>query len=476
MDDDRRRLEDLNPEPDGGAGWAASEAGRRVYDRVAGRLDPSASLEPHRSRVKPWLIAAPGVAVLLAIGLPLLFLRGGEPGGTTAGPAATTATTTAPPTTTTALPGLTEWVFQGPVLDKQGVGPQLCMAVEESLPPQCRGMAVIGLDWADIPWAETAGDTTWAEARLVGTFDGESFTLTRAPAEPEPVEWVEEDPFATPCPEPDGGWVVSDPALATQDAFEAARRYAEAQPDYAALWIDYLVEPSEEVDLGPATFVLNVRFTGNLGEHEAALREIYGGPQCVTLAAAQVTEAELRSIQQRVHLGLDTPEAVAAGIYAAHGQGTGVDTLRGVVVATVFVVIDDAAAQAWLDAKWGPGLVEVHGMLQRLEETTFPLHLHVSNQSRDIDPVSIQITLDGEVVVDQQFELGDMHNWILFELEVVPGEHELRATAPLAGAEMVETFVVEGECWAVVDFWAASNEVEGPRFAWSQGHPIAPSE
>jgi len=363
MDDDRRRLESLNPEPDRGAGWAASEAGRRAYERAASRLDPSASLEPHRSRVSPWAVAVPAVAVLLAIGLPLLFLRGGEPGGTTAGPAATVATTTTAVPTTTIVPGPTEWVFQGPVLDKEGVGPQLCMAVEESLPPQCQGMPVIGLDWADIPWAESAGDTTWAEARLVGTFDGETFTLSRPPAQPEPVSGPDEDPFATPCPEPDGGWVVTNAALATEQAFEAARVYAEAQADYAALWIDYLVEPSEEVDLGPATFVLNVRFTGNLAGHEAALREIYGGPLCVT-TGARVTEAALRSIQEQVNLGLDTPEAVAAGIYAGHGQGTGVDTLRGVVVATVFVVIDDARAQAWLDARWGPGLVEVHGMLQ----------------------------------------------------------------------------------------------------------------
>jgi hypothetical protein len=381
-------------------------------------------------------------------------------------------TTVPPATTTTALPDLTEWVFQGPVLDKEGVGPQLCMAVQESLPPQCQGLPVIGLDWADLPWAESAGDTTWAEARLVGTFDGETFTLTRPPAEPEAVIAPEDDPFATPCPEPDGGWVVTDPALATEEAFEAARRYAEAQADYAALWIDYLVEPSEEAGVDPATFVLNVRFTGNLAGHEAALREIYGGPLCVT-TGGQVTEAELRSIQEQVHLALDTPEAVAAGIHAGHGQVTGVDTLRGVVAATVFVVIDDAAAQAWLDAKWGPGLVEVYGMLRRLEETTFPLHLYVSNQTRDIDPVAVQITLDGEVVVDQEFELGDMHNWILFELEITPGEHEIVAAAPEAGVELRETFAADGERWAVIDFWAASDEAEGPRFTWRiEAEPI----
>ena len=187
-----------------------------------------------------------------------------------------------------------------------------------------------------------------------------------------------------------------------------------------------------------------------------------------------MTEAELLSIQEQVHLALSTPEAVAAGIYAGPGgQSTWVDTIRQVVGATVFAVIDDARAQAWLDAKWGPGLVEVSGMLQRLEEEAFALHLYVSNQSGDIDPVAVQITLDGEMVVDQEFEYLDMHNWILFELQVAPGEHEIRAIAPEAGAEMVETFEVDGERWAVVDFWAASDEPEGPRFTWTiQDEPI----
>jgi hypothetical protein len=361
MDDDRRNLGALNPEPDGGAGWPGTEAGRRTRSRVEARLD-AATLEPAAappSRLRlAVMIGAPALAVLLGVGLPVLLLRSGEPDR----PVIVTKTTALPITSTTAVPALTEWVFQGPVLDKQGVGPQLCMAVAESLPPQCQGMPVIGLDWADIPWAESVGDTTWAEARLVGTFDGETFTLTRQPAEPESVSYPDEDPFATPCPEPNGGWVVTDPALATQEAFEEARRYAEAQADYAALWIDSLVEPSAEFSVNPPTFVLNVRFTGDPAGHEAALRAIYGGPLCVT-TGAPATEAELRSIQEQVHLALDTPEAVAAGIYAGHGQTTGVDTVRGVVVATVFVVIDDAAAQAWVDAKWGPGLVEVHGML-----------------------------------------------------------------------------------------------------------------
>jgi len=358
MDDDRRRLESLNPEPEGGAGWAASEAGRRAYERAASRLDQSASLEPHRSRVNPWAVALPAVAVLLAIGLPVLLLRGGAPFRPVLTVATTAPTTTTEAPTTTVVPALTEWVFQGPVLDKEGVGPQLCSYLLESLPPQCQGVPVQGLDWADIPWAETAGDTTWADARLVGYFDGETFTLSRPPAESEPVIPPDEDPFATPCSEPDGGWVVTDPALATEEAFGAAQRYAEGQADYSSLWIDYLMDPPDETDLGPAAFVLNVRFTGDLAGHEAALREIYGGPLCVTQGTR--TQAELEAILAGVGVALDSAEARAAGIFGPV-SAYAIDTMREVVVATVFLVTE--GGQAWADERWGPGLVDISGML-----------------------------------------------------------------------------------------------------------------
>lgn len=91
-----------------------------------------------------------------------------------------------------------------------------------------------------------------------------------------------------------------------------------------------------------------------------------------------------------------------------------------------------------------------------------------------IDPPAVKITVDGQVVVDEEVETLDAHNWILFELELAPGEHEVPAIAPDAGAELVETFVVEGEQWAVIEFWAGPKESEAPRFTWFiQGEPIA---
>jgi hypothetical protein len=365
----RDGIESLNPEPGRGEDWADGEAGRRTRERVEARLDGAeAGLQalPGARRSSGWLIALPAVAVLLAVGLPLLLLRGGGPGDVMASTTSTepaSSTSTTPPATTTALPRVAAvYEFNGMVLDKQGVGPHLCLVVEESLPPQCEGTPLSGLDWADVPWAETAGDTTWAEARVVGTFDGETFTLTQAPEplEAGPVPGEGDDPFASPCPEPEGGLVVTDPALATEGDFENARAYAEAQPDYAGLWVDQLGRPGEG-DFDPASFVLNVRFTGGLEAHEADLQAVYGGPLCVSGAARSQAELEAALAQLPVLLG--SPEAEAAGIYGA--AGFGIDTMRGLVYVEAFAVTGDG--QAWLDDRFGPGVVEVHGALTALE-------------------------------------------------------------------------------------------------------------
>jgi hypothetical protein len=372
MKEDRRRLESLNPEPDGGRGFADTDAGRRTRARVEARLDATTlGLEaaPVARKHTAWLIAAPALVVALAVGLPLVFLRGSGTAGTSGAPAATTTpgtagTTVAPPVTTSTLPvSAIVYQYSGMVLDKAGVGPQLCMAVAFSLPPQCGGMPVAGLDWAAIPWAETVGDTTWAEARLVGTFDGEQFTLTRAPERAADQPAPEPDPFASPCLEPSGGWVVTDPGHATQEAFDAAQSYAAAQPEYAGLWIDQLGAPAVEGGFDAASFVLNVTFTGDPAGHEAALREIYGGPLCV--GGAERSAAELDSVVAGLPVVLASAEAEAAGIYARMGGTYATDVMHNVVVATVFAVTGDG--QEWVDARYGPGVVELSSMLTPVE-------------------------------------------------------------------------------------------------------------
>ena len=73
-------------------------------------------------------------------------------------------------------------------------------------------------------------------------------------------------------------------------------------------------DPAGEGGFDPAAFVLNVTFTGDPAEHEAALREIYGGPLCVS--GAERSAAELEAIVAGLGVVLGSAEAEAAGIYA----------------------------------------------------------------------------------------------------------------------------------------------------------------
>ena len=78
------------------------------------------------------------------------------------------------------------------VLDR-GTGPEVCGTVATSLPPQCGGPRLIGLDWADVPWADEAQGVTWADMYIeFRIIDGE-FALVSGPTErrsvaaPEPA-------------------------------------------------------------------------------------------------------------------------------------------------------------------------------------------------------------------------------------------------------------------------------------------------
>jgi len=101
------------------------------------------------------------------------------------------------------------------------------------------------------------------------------------------------------------------------------------------------------------------------------------------------------------------------------------------------------------------------------------LHLWVSNQSFDIDPVLIEIYIDDRRVVCQVFYVEGQHNWILFDLVLEPGNHTLRAIANSEDAELTETFDHTIEQWAVVDFWFYAEHGEPQHLTFSiQDEPI----
>ena len=274
---------------------------------------------------------------------------GDEPAGTAADP--------------TAEPG-DRYTTTATVIEAPGQGPRLCWMVMGSRPPQCGsgGIEVVGWDWTGLDGSETAGIVRWGEYVVVGTYDGERFTITESPKpyvapESTPESTREPPPATTPCPPPPDGWGVVDAATATEEAQNAAIAYAEAQPDYAAVWVDTSINPAHAMKeseinadtlwmfFDPTKLVLNVRFTGDLARHERALRAIWGGALCVSMG--ERTAAEVETI--RAALQDELGPRVATAIL-----GAGRILLQ--------VVVDDGLQQR-LDDRYGPGLVEVYALL-----------------------------------------------------------------------------------------------------------------
>lgn len=87
--------------------------------------------------------------------------------------------------------------------------------------------------------------------------------------------------------------------------------------------------------------------------------------------------------------------------------------------------------------------------------------LYVSNQSFALSPVDIMIEIDGKVVVRENFDVGNQHIWKSFTLSLTKGKHRLKASSTKGEAELLEEFEVNGEHWAVVDFWYKPEIVNG---------------
>jgi hypothetical protein len=231
------------------------------------------------------------------------------------------------------------------VLESPEHGPQLCLGgVEDSLPPQCGGPDVLGWSWEDVPWRDTAAGTTWADVHVVGTYDGTTFTLTETPTEAVALGSPGPAPdFTAPCPEPDGGWAVRDPARISAADEQAMWEHANAQPDIAASWID-------QQSVAGQTIVV-VAFTGDVERHRADLESRWGGLLCVTQMAHP--RAELRDVQHRATADDDL------GVL-----GSWVDEMRNRVV--LFVTVADERVLQLVHDRYGE-LVEVEGALQPVE-------------------------------------------------------------------------------------------------------------
>lgn len=233
------------------------------------------------------------------------------------------------------------------VLSSESHGPQLCYAVRSSLPPQCGGPDVRAWDWSAADHEERAG-VRWGTYDLVGTWDGESLTLTQPAAEPTESRIGSEPDFTSQCPDPKAI------GPATDADFNRATAVARKLGGVADIWIDQNLaaeELPEETSNDPNRFILNVSTRGDLTQAETALRQVWPGRLCVS--KAKFSDRELKEIRKQVRREFKTNTMTMLALDHGFGQ----------VNVTVWRDID-SKLQTLLDERFGPGVVVVTSLLQ----------------------------------------------------------------------------------------------------------------
>lgn len=97
-------------------------------------------------------------------------------------------------------------------------------------------------------------------------------------------------------------------------------------------------------------------------------------------------------------------------------------------------------------------------------KTAAPLRLNVSNQSFDMDPVDIDVYVDGVKLVSGDFLVEGQHTRVRFDFDVEANEpHTIRTVTKKGSVEesAVVDVPVAGK-WVVVSFWYDASEVGGP--------------
>ena len=301
----------------------------------------------------------PYVAVLAAF---LLAACGSESSG---GDPKTGKAPAARPTEVPAAEGEVTTRYPVMVID-DGSGAELCLGgVATSLPPQCGGPPLPHWDWAALDGGfEEQSGTRWGEFVVIGAFDGSRSTPSEVvPAArrrplPDPAE---EDSFRrrhAPSPKAAGSSMPSDddrdrdgprvqrceePVRPTGDP--GSTRSINPVADEEPSGIEWEIAMSD-----PSNTIVNVAVTDDLAGAEAAIRDVWGGPLCVSEAIH--TDRELRRARGGV--------LRATRLLRRRCLGT--------TTSSAYVLHDDGSIQAWVDQEYGEGVVAVSSALVPIDD------------------------------------------------------------------------------------------------------------
>jgi hypothetical protein len=83
---------------------------------------------------------------------------------------------------------------------------------------------------------------------------------------------------------------------------------------------------------------------------------------------------------------------------------------------------------------------------------THLLTLYVANQSFDVNPVDIKVTVDGATVAAGTFYAGEGRRWRRYVVRLAAGRHVLRASTRKGAAALRREFDVAGPRWMAVAY------------------------
>lgn len=99
--------------------------------------------------------------------------------------------------------------------------------------------------------------------------------------------------------------------------------------------------------------------------------------------------------------------------------------------------------------------------------------LYVSNQSFERPTVDIAVWVDDVKAAGRAFKVEGQHTWIPFNLELEPGDHELRAVSQAGRTQLIKAFATGGRNWAVLNYWCC-GEPDDPKFTFqTSDQPLA---
>jgi hypothetical protein len=79
--------------------------------------------------------------------------------------------------------------------------------------------------------------------------------------------------------------------------------------------------------------------------------------------------------------------------------------------------------------------------------------LIVSNQSFDVDPIDLIITIGSDTVVNDTFYVENQHNWKVYKAKYNTGLHEIRVKSELGEAKIIDSFFLFYKKYIYVNYW-----------------------